>query len=113
MMSLSKLFIVVSFYANRSEIAAKYCVNKNTVTMHCNGNCFLMKALKKEGQREKDIQEIFSKSTLLICHSYFPILKKNRPSTIFDQSYSLLTDVPLWKLNLYNRLLRPPTIYTT
>lgn len=80
--------------------------------MHCNGNCFLMRALKKDTQKEKDLQENFSKSTLLICHHQFPTLKNNQFFPKILQSYLRLKNTPMWKLYVFDRQLRPPIGYT-
>lgn len=111
MMTFSKAFIVLSFYANRSEIATKYCINKHNITMHCNGNCFLMRALKKDTQKHKDLQENFSKSTLLICHHQFPVVKDSQYFPITSQNHVRLSNTPMWKLYVFNRQLKPPTGY--
>jgi|GEM_PF-250776 len=38
---------------NKNEIIAKFCVNKNKPMMHCNGQCYLGKQLKKAEENEK------------------------------------------------------------
>ncbi|TCR11862.1 hypothetical protein EDF67_103275 [Sphingobacterium sp. JUb78] len=76
--------------------------------MHCNGSCFLMKALRKEADRKKAIQENFSKSTVLFCFNYFPANKIDHSVPHLDKRY-LVTTVPLRKVDHFNRLLRPPT----
>jgi hypothetical protein len=37
----------VHYELNKAEIAARYCENKNRPELHCNGQCYLAKQLKK------------------------------------------------------------------
>jgi hypothetical protein len=60
MQMFSKLFIVVNYQLNKTEIARKYCENKAKPKMHCDGKCHLKKQLKKEEKRE---QTPFSKDS--------------------------------------------------
>lgn len=46
------------FYNNQIELAAKYCVNKNRPTLHCDGKCYLAKQLKKLEQEEQKNQPV-------------------------------------------------------
>ena len=39
------------FYANRSYVTQKYCVNKDRPTLKCNGKCYLNKQLKKAEEK--------------------------------------------------------------
>lgn len=50
--AFSRLFIVIDFEANRNYIAEFLCVNKSKPQLHCNGQCYLMKKLKKAEQAE-------------------------------------------------------------
>jgi hypothetical protein len=109
-MSFSKAFVIVDFYANRSEIALKYCVNKNRPLLHCNGHCFLMKALKKEQQQEKDLGDTFSKVNSIICQHYFPSFTKETIKYEVISNDLFLFDTPIWQLYVVDPLLKPPAI---
>lgn len=110
LLSVSKLFIVVSFYANQRNIANNYCINKNNRSLHCDGKCFLMRMLKKEAQREKDVHECFSKTQLMFCHHYFPMPIEKAFASMFLQDYHLQWDAVFHKSDVFNRLLRPPSL---
>lgn len=53
---VSKAAIFISFKLNQEYIAKNLCENKDKPKMHCNGNCQLMKDLKKaEKQEQKNV----------------------------------------------------------
>ncbi len=108
-MSFSKGFVILDFYANRSEIALKYCVNKNRPMLHCNGHCFLMKALKKEEQREQALGDAFSKLEVMVCEHRFPKIQYSDANTPIDRHEKILpSNSHIWQLFTINRLLKPP-----
>ena len=41
------LFWQLKYELNKAEITQKYCENKNRPAMHCNGQCYLAKQLRK------------------------------------------------------------------
>ena len=47
------LALCAYYEVNKKEIAEKLCVNKNKPAMHCNGQCYLGKQLKKAEENEK------------------------------------------------------------
>lgn len=47
------LALCAYYQINKNEIAAKFCVNKNKPMLHCNGQCYLGKQLKKAEENEK------------------------------------------------------------
>lgn len=108
-MTFNKGIMVLNFYANRSEIAIKYCVNKDRPMMHCNGQCFLGKLLKKEQQRENDLNDELRKIEVCICKHYFPEVAT--PDCGMEPTLSaeyFLSNSHLWQLLLTNRLFKPP-----
>lgn len=109
MMSFSRLFILISFYANRSEIVSTYCVNKKNISLHCEGKCFLMRILKKEAQRKKDIHEYFSKIPFMLCRHYFPISIHKPFVLICPRERLKRYNTVFRKFDFFNKLLRPPT----
>jgi len=46
--SLQGFFTLVNWKINQTEITEKYCENKNTPMLNCNGKCYLAKQLKKQ-----------------------------------------------------------------
>ncbi len=108
-MTFNKGIMIFNFYANRSEIALKYCVNKNKPMLNCNGNCFLGKLLKKEQQRENALNDELSKIEVAVCKHYF--LDILCTDYNIDQTLSpeyFLRNSHLWQLLLTNRLFKPP-----
>lgn len=59
----SRLFVFAGFKLNQTYIAAKLCVNRNRPSLHCNGQCYLMKKIRvaeneqrsSEGRAQKDL----------------------------------------------------------
>jgi hypothetical protein len=47
------LALCAYYEINKKEIAEKLCINKNNPKMHCNGQCYLGKQLKKAEDNEK------------------------------------------------------------
>ena len=50
--TFSREVLVVDFTLNRASITARFCVNKARPQLHCNGNCYFAKQLKKQEERE-------------------------------------------------------------
>jgi hypothetical protein len=50
--TFSREVLVVDFTLNRATITARYCVNKAQPQLHCNGQCYFAKQLKKQEDRE-------------------------------------------------------------
>ena len=46
--------LTVWFYANQTEIAKAFCINKARPEMKCNGNCYLSKKLKESDSSTKE-----------------------------------------------------------
>lgn len=64
---------------NKKEIAEKLCINKSNPNMHCNGQCYLGKQLKKAEENEKrqsqslrEKDEVVSLYTPATNTSYIP-----------------------------------------
>lgn len=109
LMSFSRIFILISFYANRSEIVSTYCVNKKNISLRCEGKCFLMRMLKKEAEREKDVHEYFSKIPVMLCRHYFPINISKAIVSIRLNERHKAHDTLFRKFDFFNKILRPPT----
>lgn len=50
--TLSREVLLVDFALHRTELAARYCVNKARPQLHCDGKCYFAKLSKKQEQRE-------------------------------------------------------------
>lgn len=84
--TFSSWVIVSGYQMNKSFIAAYLCENKNKPQLHCNGQCYLMKNLKKEAQE----QEQKANNTLrekFEINNFFSVCKQN----FIDTSYIELT----------------------
>lgn len=76
--SLVNVSIGLYYQFNKAYIAQKLCVNANKPQLHCNGQCYLSKMLKKADEREnkayafafKEKDEInISNTTHQLAHS--------------------------------------------
>jgi len=45
--------IIGTFYANKDYITKYLCENRDKPSLHCNGNCVLMKKIRKAEERER------------------------------------------------------------
>lgn len=109
--TFSKGFVILDFYSNQSEIALKYCVNKDKPMMHCNGHCFLMKALKKEQQQEQNLGDAFNKLVVMICQHHFPEITEDSTKITKDIHKQILpANTQIWQLFIVDRLLKPPAV---
>ncbi|HVD97404.1 MAG TPA: hypothetical protein VNB90_04305 [Cytophagaceae bacterium] len=53
-----KTGIVAYFHLNQKYIAETLCENKNNVSMHCKGKCYLKKKLKEQDKQESKLASI-------------------------------------------------------
>lgn len=58
--SINLTFIKVHFDFNRDYIADNLCVNRFNPDSDCNGQCYLMKKLKAETEKEAEKKAVFS-----------------------------------------------------
>lgn len=64
---LCSLGVLAWFQANQSYIASELCENKDKPAMHCNGQCVLMKKLKKlDDQQDKEHTSNFNKVEVVV-----------------------------------------------
>ncbi|MDM8172826.1 hypothetical protein QT327_00440 [Olivibacter sp. 47] len=102
----SALLIMTAFYANRDYIAQNLCENRTRPELHCNGQCVLMKKLKKEQEREAKHPELKLKEVqfLLAEQTFLPPLA--------SQLLPIRRGFDLYKLvytfKYHRHLLRPP-----
>jgi hypothetical protein len=50
--TFSREVLVVDFTLHRAIITARFCVNKTRPQLHCDGQCYIAKQLKKQEDRE-------------------------------------------------------------
>jgi hypothetical protein len=50
--TFSREVLVMDFTLHRTVITARFCVNKARPQLHCDGQCYFAKQLKKQEQRE-------------------------------------------------------------
>ncbi|MGI4763214.1 MAG: hypothetical protein ACRYF0_21050 [Janthinobacterium lividum] len=50
--TFSREVLVVDFTLHRATITARFCVNKARPLLHCDGQCYFAKQLKKQEERE-------------------------------------------------------------
>lgn len=82
--------------------------------LHCNGHCFLMRALKKEEQKEKDLGAEFNKANYQTCDNNFPVIE-NKANPSINNTISKITPGNLSMLyhQYYFHLLKPPILQYT
>ena len=69
------LALCAYYQVNKKTIAATLCVNKNKPQMHCDGQCYLGKQLKKAEENEKRQNQ--------------SLREKDEVITIYDQKIEL------------------------
>lgn len=107
--TFNKNLVILDFYSNRSELASKYCVNKNRPKLHCNGQCFLMKMLKKEEKKEKDLESHFHKLEIIAYQcSFITFPSATRTIDTPKLSFAIPRNSRFRHLNLSYSLLKPP-----
>lgn len=82
---LCSLGVLAWFQANQSYIIAELCENRDKPAMHCNGQCVLMKKLKKlDDQQDKEHTSNINKvevaiviPTMLVLPELIKIVLKN------------------------------------
>jgi hypothetical protein len=83
---LFSLFWQLKYELNKAEITQKYCENKNRPELHCNGQCYLAKQLKKADlelqskeqnqQRHLDLGEKLVSQEPFLVHDFCPFETK-------------------------------------
>lgn len=48
----SREVLLVEFALRRTELTARFCVNKTRPRLHCNGSCYFAKLARKQEQRQ-------------------------------------------------------------
>ena len=69
--SVSKLWVLGSFYANREYITNNLCVNRFDAIPVCKGKCYLEKTLKENEQKERQLPDFKQKEIQLFYQKSF------------------------------------------
>lgn len=99
--------VIGAFYANKDYIAKYLCENRDKPQLHCNGNCVLMKKIRKAQEKEKQNPSVKLKAEV------YDIVDSNALFSFTPISIEI-TILPI-PINVSksirrnpNRLLRPP-----
>ena len=74
----SKWIVIVEFSMSRNYITKNLCENRYRPKMHCDGNCVLMKKMKKEEKQEQNAPGSFKtgiSSVVLSSRSFFATIE--------------------------------------
>lgn len=69
--SISKLWVLGSFYLNQDYISANLCVNRFESIPVCKGTCYLNNELKKNEQKEQNLPDLKQKEIQLFFQKSF------------------------------------------
>lgn len=103
--SFDKLFVILDYQINKSEFLAA-CVNKARPSMHCNGQCLLMKKIQtKENEKQKNPElklenkyEVFTAFENNVSFVHIP-----KPETL--RFHEIKTGTPV---DYYSPIFHPP-----
>ena len=101
--------VIGAFYANKDYITKYLCENRDKPQLHCNGNCVLMKKIRKAQEKEKENPSVKLKAEV------YDIVDSNTLFSFTPTSIEI-TVLPI-PINVSksirrnpNRLLRPPIV---
>jgi len=105
----------VHYELNKADITARYCENKNRPELHCNGQCYLAKQLKKadaelqskeqEQQQHLDLgAKIISEEYFLSNSSFFLKIGPNSKEELLKTSFS----APFYSFLYVQNCFHPP-----
>jgi hypothetical protein len=108
LLQASWVYVVIgAFYVNKDYFAKYLCENRDKPQLHCNGNCVLMKKIKKAQEKEKQNPTAKLKSEVYdLINSY--ALFSFAPSSVEIKLLSLGTVDTKYNSIDPNRLFRPP-----
>jgi|JI7StandDraft_1071085.scaffolds.fasta_scaffold220623_1 hypothetical protein len=67
--TLSGLFVIGTFYLNRSYISQNICENRFDAIKICRGKCFLEKTLNQKVEREQKLPDLTQKEVSVYCQT--------------------------------------------
>ena len=111
LMTFSKAFTFVAFYANQDAIIERFCINKNKPQLLCNGKCFLSKQIKE--QEKKDAEHFITQlSKIEIAYRPYETCAGHKPGfSLIKRVYTIKADPPL-AAGFMNDLNRPPAAWS-
>lgn len=102
--SCGKVGTWVFFKANQKIIIEMYCENKAKPELECNGNCYLMKQLKKD---EKKPIQIKIKEIVWFFQTFAPL---DFPIFSFSFSKKLLWKICAKPILFHTDIFHPPSL---
>ena len=114
---LFSLFWQLKYELNKAEITQKYCENKNRPELHCNGQCYLAKQLKKADHelqsKEQNQQQHLNLGTKILSQDLFIDLKID--FSIFiglhkESTQKILNPQALYSFHFSNSIFHPPCL---
>jgi hypothetical protein len=91
--SMSTLWIIVSFYAQREYISKNLCINRFDAIPICKGQCYLTKQFKENEKREQNLPDFKQKEIHLFFQSNISIdfskviFKEQMNFTSYDEKF--------------------------
>lgn len=99
--------VLGAFYVNKDYIAKYLCENRDKPQLHCNGNCVLMKKIRKAQEKEKQNPTAKLKAEAYdFIDSY--TLFSFTPVSIEITTVPLKNGCPAYSSRNPHRLFRPP-----
>lgn len=77
--TFSREVLVVDYALNRTNITARFCVNKARPQLHCNGRCYFAKQLKKQQEHEEKVPNSLKERLEMLPATFFQV--PPRPAT--------------------------------
>ena len=100
------LLICTSFYYNQNYIEKYYCVQRSMLNNSCHGQCYLMKKLKSQQEREQENFKVHFHEADIKLPVYYEIKNPNLGNTI-TVVYSLYKST-LHPILFNNNIFHPP-----
>ena len=107
----------VHYELNKAEITARYCENKNRPELHCNGQCYLAKQLKKADlelqAKEQEQQQHLDFGSKILNSDFFISFESNTSYTLFltqRKKEKIPTIAANYSFDFSKQLFHPPCI---
>lgn len=107
LMTFSKAFTFVAFYANQDAIIEQFCINKNKPRLQCNGQCFLSKQIKEQEKKEAENFIIQLSKIEIVYRPFETCFGYKPPFSLVNRPYAIKANPPLPE-GFINNLTRPP-----
>lgn len=103
----SREVLVVDYALNRTSITARFCVNKARPELHCDGQCYFAKQLKKQQEREDKLPNPLKERLEMLPATFFRVPPRPATYPVAAAHYPPLPAPHLPSLGL-RALFRPP-----